>query len=151
MELKDDEAALADTGLFPEFLSVVKMVEMAKFFVAGRLEQFFLFTCTHRKHLFQVCGMELKDLTLLLLLSTTYTTWGVAGRKRRLSAARRNAWAGGMLYRDSVSLTSLIQVLRGRPLAYWLTQGNFLSFCLKKGGRNGEVLPRWNSSLILFT
>ena len=52
-----------------------------------------------------------------LLLSTAYTTWDVAGRKRRLSAARRNAWAGGMLYRDSVSLTPLIQVFRGRPLA----------------------------------
>ena len=52
-----------------------------------------------------------------LLLSTAYTTWGVAGRKRRLSAARRNAWAGGMLYRDSVSLTPLIQVFWGRPLA----------------------------------
>ena len=34
----------------------------------------------------------------------------------RLSAARRNAWAGGMLYRDSVSLTPLIQIFRGRPL-----------------------------------
>ena len=34
-----------------------------------------------------------------------------------LSAARRNAWAGGMLYRDSVSSTPLIQVFRGRPLA----------------------------------
>ena len=45
-----------------------------------------------------------------LLLSTAYTTWGVSGRKRRLSAARRNAWAGGMLYKDSVSLTPLIQV-----------------------------------------
>ena len=52
-----------------------------------------------------------------LLLSTVYTTLGVAGRKRRLSAARRNAWAGGMLYRDSVSLTPLIQVFRGRSLA----------------------------------
>ena len=52
-----------------------------------------------------------------LLLSTAYTTWGVAGRKRRLSAARRNAWAGGMLYRDSVPLTQLIQVFLGRPLA----------------------------------
>ena len=30
-----------------------------------------------------------------LLLSTAYTTLGVAGRKRRLSAARRNAWAEG--------------------------------------------------------
>ena len=50
---------------------------------------------------------------LSLLLSTAYTTWGVPGRKRRLSAARRNAWAGGMLYRDSVSLTPLIQVSRG--------------------------------------
>ena len=48
----------------------------------------------------------------ILLLSTAYTTWGIAGRKRRLSAARRNAWAGGMLYRDSVSLTPLIQVFR---------------------------------------
>ena len=37
-----------------------------------------------------------------LLLSTAYTTWGVAGRKRRLSAARRNVLAGGMLYRDNV-------------------------------------------------
>ena len=26
-------------------------------------------------------------------------------------------WAGGMLYRDSVSLTPLVQVFRGRPLA----------------------------------
>ena len=52
-------------------------------------------------------------LYLLLLLST----WGVTGRKRRLSAARRDAWVGGMLYRDSVSLTPLIQVFRGRPLA----------------------------------
>ena len=52
-----------------------------------------------------------------LLLSTAYTTWGVTGRKRRLSAARRNAWAGGTLNRDSVSLTPLIQVFRGRPLA----------------------------------
>ena len=51
-----------------------------------------------------------------LLLSTAYTTWSVVGRNRRLSAARRNAWAGGMLYRDSVSLTPLIQVFRGRPL-----------------------------------
>ena len=30
---------------------------------------------------------------------------------------RRNAWAGGMLYKDGVSLTALIQVFRGRPLA----------------------------------
>ena len=50
------------------------------------------------------------------LLSTAYTTWGVAGRNRRFSAARRNAWAGGMLYRDSVSLTPLIQVFQGQPL-----------------------------------
>ena len=35
-------------------------------------------------------------------MPTAYTTSGVAGRKRRLSAARRNAWAGGMLYRDSL-------------------------------------------------
>ena len=41
---------------------------------------------------------------LTLLLSAAYTTWGDAGRKRRLSAARRNAWAGGMLYKDIVSL-----------------------------------------------
>ena len=54
---------------------------------------------------------------LTLLLFTAYTTWGVAGRKRRLSAACRNAWAGGMLYKDSVSLIQLIQVFRGRPLA----------------------------------
>ena len=60
----------------------------------------------------------LQPFTLLtLLLSAAYTTWGVTGRKRRLSAARRNAWAGGMLYRDSVSLTLLIQVFWGRPLA----------------------------------
>ena len=58
-------------------------------------------------------------LTLLLLLSTAYTAWGVAGRKRRSSGARGNAWAGEMLYRDSVSLTLLIQVFRGRPLALW--------------------------------
>ena len=45
-----------------------------------------------------------------LALSAAYTTWGVAGRKRCLSAARWNAWAGGMLYRDSVSLPPLIQV-----------------------------------------
>ena len=45
-----------------------------------------------------------------LLLSTAYTTCGIAGRKRRLSAARQNAWAGGMLYKDSDSLTPLIQV-----------------------------------------
>ena len=58
------------------------------------------------------------DPTLLTLLSSTaYTTWGLVGRKRRLSAARRNAWAGGMLYRVSVSLTPLIQGFRGRPLA----------------------------------
>ena len=31
---------------------------------------------------------------LLLLLSTAYATWGVTGRKRRLSAACQNAWAG---------------------------------------------------------
>ena len=48
------------------------------------------------------------NLTLLLLWSITYTTWGVAGRKRRLSAACRNAWAGGMLYKDSVSLTPFL-------------------------------------------
>ena len=45
--------------------------------------------------------------TLLSLLSTAYRAWGVAGRKRRLSAARQNTWAGGMLCRDSVSLTPL--------------------------------------------
>ena len=56
---------------------------------------------------------------LTLLLSIAYTIWGIAGRKRRLSAACRNAWAGGMLYRDSVSLTPLIQVFQGRPLALW--------------------------------
>ena len=56
---------------------------------------------------------------ITLLLSTAYTTWGVAGRKRRLSAARRNAWAEGMLYRDNVSLTPLI---RGRPLALRLNR-----------------------------
>ena len=56
-------------------------------------------------------------ITLLLILSTAYITWGVAGRKRRLSAARRNAWAVGMLNKDSVSLTPLIQVFRERPLA----------------------------------
>ena len=54
---------------------------------------------------------------LTLLLSTAYTTWGVSGRKRRLSAACQNACAGGMLYRDSVSLTLLVQVFQGRPLA----------------------------------
>ena len=54
-----------------------------------------------------------------LLLSTTYTNWGLTGRKRRLSATRRNAWSEGMLYRDSVSLTPLIQVFQGRPLALW--------------------------------
>ena len=44
--------------------------------------------------------------------------WGRRGKKETfVSAARRNAWAGGMLYRDSVSLTPLIQVFRGRPLA----------------------------------
>ena len=32
-------------------------------------------------------------------------TWGIVGRKRHLSAARRNAWAVGMLCRDSVSVT----------------------------------------------
>ena len=52
-----------------------------------------------------------------LLLSTAYTTWGVSGRKRCLSTAHWNAWAGGMLYKDSVSLTPLIQVFRGSPLA----------------------------------
>ena len=57
------------------------------------------------------------ETSFTLLLSSAYTTWGVAGRKRRLSAARRNAWAGEMLYRDSVSLTPLIQVFLGRPLA----------------------------------
>ena len=41
------------------------------------------------------------------------------GRKRHLSAARRNAWAGGMLFKDSVSLTPLIQVFWGRPLDLW--------------------------------
>ena len=56
-------------------------------------------------------------LILLLLLTTAYTTWGIAGRKRHLSAARQNAWAGGMLYRDSVYLTPLVQVFWGRPLA----------------------------------
>ena len=60
---------------------------------------------------------SVKILHCYLLLSTAYTTWRVAGRKRRLSAAHRNAWAGGMLYRDSVSVTPLIQVFRGRPLA----------------------------------
>ena len=54
-----------------------------------------------------------------LLLSTAYTAWGVAGRERRLPAARRNTWAGVMLYRDSVSLTPLIRVFRGSPLALW--------------------------------
>ena len=39
------------------------------------------------------------------------------GRKRRLSVARPNAWAGGMIYRDSVSLTPLIQVFQGHPFA----------------------------------
>ena len=54
---------------------------------------------------------------LYFCLATAYTTWGIAGRKRRLSAARRNAWAGGMLYRDNVSLTPLIQVFWRCPLA----------------------------------
>ena len=35
------------------------------------------------------------------LLSTAYTTWGIAGRKRRLSAAHQYAWAGGVLHKDT--------------------------------------------------
>ena len=54
-------------------------------------------------------GRQAAKYQLTLLLSTAYTTWGAAGRKRRLSAARRNAWAGGMLNKDSVSLTPLIR------------------------------------------
>ena len=57
------------------------------------------------------------SILLTLLLSTAYTTLGVAGRKTRLSAARRNAWAGEMLYKDSVSLTLLIKVFQGNPHA----------------------------------
>ena len=41
---------------------------------------------------FFLLGFHISLLTLFL--STAYTTLGVAGRKRRLSAARRNAWAG---------------------------------------------------------
>ena len=52
-----------------------------------------------------------------LFFSAAYTTYGVAGRKRSLSAARWNAWAGRMLYKDSVSLTPLVHIFRGRPLA----------------------------------
>ena len=52
-----------------------------------------------------------------LPLSSAYTTWGVGGRKRRVSVASRNAWAGGMLNRDIVSVTPLIQIFRRRPLA----------------------------------
>ena len=64
-----------------------------------------------------VCAGLHYNLLFTLLLFAACTTWGVSERKRRLSAARRNAWARGMLYRDSVSLTPLIQVFRGRPLA----------------------------------
>ena len=47
--------------------------------------------------------MHFNLLYLTLLLSTAYTTCGIAGRKRRLSAASRNAWAEGILYKGSVS------------------------------------------------
>ena len=72
-------------------------------------------SCVQRVENTAICGLAI--ILLTLLLSTAYTTWGVEESKRRLSDARRNAWAGGMLYRDSVSLTPLIQVFRGRPLA----------------------------------
>ena len=58
-----------------------------------------------------------QHLSVITLLYFCLPLIPLAGRKRRLSAARLNAWTGGMLYRDSVSLTPLIQVFRGRPLA----------------------------------
>ena len=89
---------------------------------------------------------------ITLLLSTAYTTWGVAGRKRRLSAARRIAWAGGMLYTDSVSLTPLIPVFESpcipimegscwfRILLWqvWISQSQIRSLASK--GSKREVL-----------
>ena len=57
---------------------------------------------THRRISQNVLFTNMHVLTLLLLLSAASTTWGVAGRKRRSCVARQNAWAGGMLYRDSL-------------------------------------------------
>ena len=51
------------------------------------------------------------ELTLLYFCLTLIPR-RASREERHLSAARRNAWAGGMLYRDSVSLTPLIQSSR---------------------------------------
>ena len=76
--------------------------------------------------------MSLHSCEFVFTLLDIFLTWGVVGRKRCLSDARRNAWAGGMLYKDSVSLTPLIQVFRGRPLALRLL--NLVLYALELGG-----------------
>ena len=73
-----------------------------------------------------------------LLLSSACTTWGIVGRKRRLSAALWNAWAGGMLYRDSVSLTPLIQVFRGASSCFAATESCVIC-TLSTNARNRSV------------
>ena len=90
--------------------------------------QFKSFCCDRRNGLWFCMKLNRVYLSVVifLLLSTPYTTWGVTERKRRLSSARRNAWAGGMLYRDSVSLTPLIQVFRGASSCFAATESRVI-------------------------